>query len=185
MRKYKKEIKDQDVIHGLLNSSPVGRLGTVTHDGYPMIKPLNFAYRDGKVYFHTAREGEKIDDIKRDNRVCFEVDLPIAYVAGDENPCKAEYLYRSVIMKGRAVIVEDKAEKVLALGYLMEKYQPEGGYGAFPEKKLIITGVVRIDIEEITGKEDLGKGETREAVLRALEESENFPLPCGTRLSGI
>ena len=145
-----------------------------------MIKPLNFAYRDGKVYFHTAREGEKIDDIKRDNRVCFEVDLPIAYVEGDENPCKASYLYRSVIIKGRAVIVEDKAEKIQALGYLMEKYQPEGGYDSFPEEKLKITGIVRIDIEEMTGKEDLGKGETREAVLRVLEKKirEFYPRQC-------
>ena len=172
MRQSKKEIENQDVIHGLLNTSHVGRLGTVTRDGRPMIKPLNFAYRDGRIYFHTAREGEKIDDIKRDNRVCFEVDLPIAYIDGDENPCNAKYLYRSVIIKGRAVIVEDKAEKVLALGYLMEKYQPECGYGAFPEEKLNITGIVRIDIEEMTGKEDLGKGETREAVLRVLEKNQ-------------
>ncbi len=102
----------------------------------------------------------KIDDIRRGNRVCFEVDQPIAYVKGTEaDPCNAEYLYRSVIIKGRAYIVENPDERLLGLKSLMEKYQPEGGYGDFTEEKLNITGVVRIDIEEMVGKEDLGKGQ--------------------------
>jgi uncharacterized protein len=176
MRKSNKEIQDESVITGLLHTCSVGRLGTVGKDGYPMIKPLNFAYQDGKIYFHTAQEGEKIDDIRRDNRVCFEVDLPIAYIRGDTNPCQAEYLYRSVIIKGRAHIITDSQEKVFALRKLMEKYQPEGGYGDFPVEKLAITGIVRVDIEEMTGKEDLGKGKLREAVRKALEDKVHLPI---------
>ena len=52
-----------------MNTVPVGR------DGHPMVKPLDFAYHDGNIYFYSAKEGEKIEDVKRDNRVCFEVDL--------------------------------------------------------------------------------------------------------------
>ncbi len=176
MRKGKKEIKDKEVIVELLNACPVGRLGTIGKDGYPMVKPLNFAYYEGKIYFHSAREGEKIDDIRRDNRVCFEVDLPIAFMKGNENPCRAEYLYRSVIIKGRASIIEERTEKIFALKCLMEKYQPGGGYGDFPEEKLRITGIVRIDIEEITGKEDLGKNKMKEAVLKTLEDKSKLPI---------
>jgi nitroimidazol reductase NimA-like FMN-containing flavoprotein (pyridoxamine 5'-phosphate oxidase superfamily) len=177
MRKSKKEIKDKAVIIGLLNTCHVGRLGTIGKDGYPMVKPLNFAYHEGKIYFHTAKEGEKIEDIKRDNRVCFEVDMPIAYVKGTTaNPCKAEYLYRSVIIKGRADIVEDRDERIFALRCLMKKYQPEGGYGGFPEEKLQIAGIVRIDIEEMVGKEDLGKDKLREAVLKALKDKVQLPI---------
>jgi uncharacterized protein len=164
MRKGKKEIKDRAVVIGLLNSCQVGRLGTNSRDGYPMVKPLNFAYADNRIYFHTAKEGEKIGDIKRDNRVCFEVDLPITYVKGDQNPCKAAYRYQSVIIRGRAHIVENRKEQVFGLQCLMQKYQPEGGYGDFPAEKLKITGVVRIDIEEMVGKEDLDKGDIRENV---------------------
>lgn len=100
MRRNEKEIKDMIIIIDVLNRCHIGRLGTIGEDGYPMVKPLNFAYHEetlnppsstygkggmggfavGKIYFHTAKQGEKIDDIKRDNRVCFEVDLPIAYV---------------------------------------------------------------------------------------------------------
>jgi len=176
VRRANKEIKNQDVLIGLLNTSHVGRLGTITGDGYPMVKPLNFVYHGGRIYFHTAKEGEKIDDIRRDNRVCFEVDLPLALVKSKGSPCRAEYLYRSVIVKGRALIVEDLLERTEVLKRLMEKYQPEGGYKDFPEEKLRITGVVRIDIEEATGKEDLGKEEIRETVLKAMADQVHLPI---------
>jgi nitroimidazol reductase NimA-like FMN-containing flavoprotein (pyridoxamine 5'-phosphate oxidase superfamily) len=156
MRKEKKEIRNGAVIDKLLNICPVGRLGTIGKDGYPRIKPLNFFYLDDTIYFHSAKEGEKIDDINRDNRVVFEIDEPMRYVKGDVNPCSAKFLYRSVMVKGKAVVVDDNEERLLALRSLMEKYQPEGGYGEFLPEKLGITAVVRIDIEEITGKEDIG-----------------------------
>ena len=107
MRKEKKEIHNRAVIDKLLNTCPVGRLGTIGKDGYPRIKPLNFVYLDGTIYFHSAKEGEKIDDINRDIRVAFEIDEPLGYVKSDINPCSAKYLYRSVMIKGRAAIVND------------------------------------------------------------------------------
>ena len=176
MRKSNKKITDAAVIIDILNTCHTGRLGTVGADGWPMVKPLNFAYHEGRIWFHCAREGEKLDDIKRDNRVCFEVDLPIAYVKGTpENPCRAEYLYRSVIVRGRAVIVKDQAERLLALDLLMRKYQPEGGYGPYPEEKLALTCIVRIDIEDLSGKEELGKNEIRKHALQFLEEKRPLP----------
>jgi nitroimidazol reductase NimA-like FMN-containing flavoprotein (pyridoxamine 5'-phosphate oxidase superfamily) len=176
MRKHNKEMKDAGVIIELLNSCHVGRLGTIGGDGYPMVKPLNFGYAEGRIYFHTAKEGEKIDDIRRNCRVCFEVDLPIAFVRGDNNPCRAEYLYRSVIIKGTAHIVEDPEERLFGLRCLMQKYQPDGGYGDFSDEKLAITGVVRIDIEEMSGKEDLGRGSVREQALNALAAKSSLPV---------
>ncbi len=166
MRQAKKEIHDAAVMIELLDSCHVGRLATIGGDGYPMIKPLNFAYHGNRIYFHTAREGEKIEHIKRDNRVCFEVDQPVAYVKAKKQPCEAAYLYRSVIIRGRAFLVENASEKLFALTCLMKKYQPEGGYGDYPEKKLAITGVVRIDIGEMKGKEDLGEKRPRERTSR-------------------
>lgn len=176
MRRANKEIQDWTILIGLLQTCPVGRLGTIGKDGSPMVKPLNFSYHDNKIYFHSAPEGEKIDDIKRDNRICFEVDLPIALVKSRGIPCRAEYLYRSVIVKGRAHIVDDPAERLAALRGLMEKYQPEGGYGEFPEEKTAITGIVRIDIEDMTGKEDLGSEGLKDAVMKALKENAHLPI---------
>jgi len=156
MRRKKKEIGCSKIIDDLLASCPVGRLGTNGKDGYPRIKPLNFVYLNGNIYFHSAKEGEKIDDIVRDSRVAFEIDEPIGYMKSNNNPCSAKYLYRSLMMRGKAAIVTDDKESLLALRSLMEKYQPEGGYRDFLPEKLNVTAVVRIDIEEVTGKEDVG-----------------------------
>lgn len=175
MRQKTKEITDRQVIIDLMSSSHVGRLATIGHDGYPHIKPLNFVHLNNRIYFHSAGAGEKIDDILRDNRVAFEVDLPIAMVTSGDSPCRAEYLYRSIVAKGRAVIVDDESERLDALKLLMVKYQPAGGYAHFLEEKVAITTVVRIDLEEVVGKEDLGKEDVREQALKAL--SERVPLP--------
>ncbi|HMN03693.1 MAG TPA: pyridoxamine 5'-phosphate oxidase family protein [Geobacter anodireducens] len=180
MRKANKRITDFGVIRQMLDTCHVGRLGTLGADGWPRIKPLNFAWHEGRIYFHCALEGEKLDDIRHEDRVCFEVDLPIAYVQGTtETPCRAEYLYRSVIMRGRARLVEEPAEKVLALDALMRKYQPGGTWGSYPEEKLAITVIVRIDVEEVVGKEELGKGELRERALAMLASGAPLPAVLG------
>jgi nitroimidazol reductase NimA-like FMN-containing flavoprotein (pyridoxamine 5'-phosphate oxidase superfamily) len=177
MRRHHKRITDLAIIFNLLDTCHVGRLGTISSDGWPMIKPLNFA-RDGwSLYFHCAVDGEKLDDIRRDSRVCFEVDLPIAYVKGTiENPCRAEYLYRSVIIRGRATLVENRAEKIQALDCLMRKFQPGTTFSGYSDDKLDITGIVRIDIDDLSGKEDLGKEDLREQALRAVADGGPFPV---------
>ncbi len=176
MRQLKKKITDPEVVNRLLDEAPVGRLATVGPDGWPMVKPLNFAREGERLYFHCAREGEKLDHIGRDPRVCFEVDLAIAYVKGTaENPCRASYLYRSVIAFGRAHLVEDETERRRALDLLMAKYQPDGGYGDYLPEKVAITAVVRIDIESLSGKEDLGKGDSRARGIALLESGTPLP----------
>jgi len=134
----------------------VGRIATVNRKGFPVIKPVNYLYWDGKIYFHSSMKGEKIRDIRRGSLVCFEVDQPVAYVAAEDSACKANYYYRSVIMKGRAALVNHRVKKLKILERLMEKYQPEGGYVRIPEEILKRTAVVEISIQEITGKEKLG-----------------------------
>ncbi len=175
MRRQEKEVSEKGLVEAFLARLPVGRLVNNRTDGYPRIKPLNFVYYNGFIYFHSARAGEKIDDMARDDRVCFEVDEPIAIVKARKQACEATYLYRSLIIKGRASLVEDTAERYEALVSLMEKYQPQSGYGAFPEEKLALTAVIRIHVEESTMKEDLGKGWVREAVLKGLQEGRPLP----------
>lgn len=180
MRKQNKRITDVNVIIDLLTTCHVGRLGTIGSDGWPMVKPLNFAWHEGRIYFHCALEGEKLEDIRRDERVCFEVDFPVAYVKGTpENPCRAEYLYRSVIVRGRARMVDERREKVLALNALMSKYQPDVEWRDYPEEKLSITGIVRIDVEEMVGKEELGKDAVREKAQQILSGKQHVPVIIG------
>jgi nitroimidazol reductase NimA-like FMN-containing flavoprotein (pyridoxamine 5'-phosphate oxidase superfamily) len=176
MRKAHKEITDRRVVEGLLDACHVGRLGTVGPGGRPMIKPLNFCFHGGHIYFRSAREGEKMAHIATNPRVCFVADLPVALVRARKNPCDCEYLYRSVIAEGRAVVVADEAERREALDALMRKYQPGGGWGDYTEKRLGLTAVVRIEIERMTGKEDLGKGALREAALAVLKGGGPLPV---------
>ena len=156
MRHPEREIKDPETIRAMLERSEVGRMATVNKKGYPVIKPVNFLYLGRKIYIHSSKKGEKVEDIRRGSPVCFEVDEPIAYRAAGEMGCKAGYYYRSIIIKGKASFVGDRRKKIRILETMMGKYQPEGNDWKFEEEVLRKTAVIEIQIKEITGKENLG-----------------------------
>jgi len=156
MRHPERELKDQETIDALLRRAPVGRIATVNQKGIPVIKPVNFLYLDRKIYIHSSVKGEKIEDVKRESPICFEVDEPIAYVMASQVACKASYYYRSIIVKGKAILVKDLNKKLKVLKRMMEKYQPEGNEGGISVEILKKTAVIEILIDEITGKENLG-----------------------------
>jgi nitroimidazol reductase NimA-like FMN-containing flavoprotein (pyridoxamine 5'-phosphate oxidase superfamily) len=156
MRHPDRELKDRETIQAILEQSQVGRIATVNRKGFPVIKPVNYLYRDGKIYVHSSRKGEKISDIHRGSPVCFELDEPIAYVTARESACSGNYYYRSIIIKGKAVLVKHRVKKLNVLEKLLEKYQPEGGSGEFSEEVIKKTGLIEISIQEITAKEKLG-----------------------------
>jgi nitroimidazol reductase NimA-like FMN-containing flavoprotein (pyridoxamine 5'-phosphate oxidase superfamily) len=156
MRHPERELKNRETIIAMLKHSPVGRIATVNHKGFPVIKPVNFIYLRQKIYIHSSTKGEKVEDIQRGSPVGFEVDDPIAYVTTSKAACQANSYYRSLIVKGRASFVKDQDKKMEILEKMMEKYQPEGGYGKFEEKVLRKTAVIEISVEEMTGKENLG-----------------------------
>jgi len=149
-------MKNKETILAILEQAQVGRMATVNGKGFPVIKPLNFLYWEGKIYIHSSTKGEKIEDIQRGSPVCFEVDEPIAYVIASKGACQANYYYRSIIVKGKGSFVENQDIKMKILERMMEKYQPEGGYGEIPTEILKKTAIIEISVEEITGKENLG-----------------------------
>jgi len=155
MRHPERRIGNKETMVAMLKQSPVGRIATINRKGIPVIKPVNFLYLDGRVYFHSSPKGEKISDIRRGSPICFEVDEPIAYVAASGVACESDYYYRSIIIKGEAVLVTDREKKLRILEKMMEKYQPEGGYGRIPEKILRKTALVEISVDQVTGKEKL------------------------------
>src|SRR3989304_1816465 len=101
MRHPERELKDRETIIAMLEKGTIGRIATVNQEGFPVIKPVNFLYWDGKIYLHSSKKGEKIRDIRRGSPVCFEVDEPIAYVSASKGACQANYYYRSIIVKGK------------------------------------------------------------------------------------
>jgi hypothetical protein len=156
MRRPERKIKDDETIKAILERSQVGRLATINRGGYPVIKPVNFLYWDGKIYIHSSKKGEKIRDIRRGSPICFEVDEPIAYIAARGPACTASYYYRSIIIKGKALLVKNQSKKLEILERLMEKYQPEGSYEGIKEETLKKTAVIEIAVQEMSGKENLG-----------------------------
>ncbi len=156
MRHPEREIKNRDTVTGLLRTAHVGRIATINQKGIPIIKPVNFLYLNERIYIHSSQKGEKAEDIKRGSPVCFEVDDPIAYRAAGEMACKAGYYYRSIIIKGKAVFIEDRSRKLAILEKMMEKYQPGGGRWKFEAEVLEKTALIEIQIQEMTGKENFG-----------------------------
>ncbi|ABK77180.1 flavin-nucleotide-binding protein [Cenarchaeum symbiosum A] len=126
------EIRSEERIIEFLGEEHVGRISTVDADGYPQVIPMNFVYMKDAVYMHSHVKGEKLDNIRRDSRAGFEVDREVeflpSYFEDPHDASVADTLYVSVVIKGRAELIDDTAEKAAALNGLMAKYQPEGRY---------------------------------------------------------
>ena len=123
MRRRQSEITDPQEISRILSAATIGRLATLGADGYPYITPVNYVYTNSCIYFHCALRGEKLDNIARDDRVCFEVDIPLAYLDLGFNPdggaCSLHQFYHCVIIRGRARVVPDGDLKPTALNALV------------------------------------------------------------------
>jgi uncharacterized protein len=148
MRRKDKEITDSKSIEEIITRAKVFRLALALDDT-PYIIPLCFGYRAKTIYFHSAREGKKIDIIKKNNQVCFEFDIDYELVES-ENSCKWGMKYRSVIGFGRVTVIENMKEKQEALGIIMGNYSEKSFQ--FPENMVTATLVAKIDIEQISGK---------------------------------
>jgi nitroimidazol reductase NimA-like FMN-containing flavoprotein (pyridoxamine 5'-phosphate oxidase superfamily) len=114
------------------------------------VVPLNFGYTGENLYFHSASEGWKLNILGRNDRVCFLFDIDHQLVRG-EQACDWGMRYRSVIGFGKAALVEDGDEKLLALAAIMEQYGE--GECTFPDKVLAGTTVFKVNIEGMTGKQ--------------------------------
>jgi len=148
VRKKEKEITAHAAIDSIIQKSIVCRLG-LSENNRPYIVPLCFGYRDHTLYFHTAREGKKIEILRKNNQVCFEFDIDQELVTSDQ-ACKFDMKYQSVIGFGRASLVEDPDSKQKALNVIMGHYADQSY--TFPDDILRKTGIIKVEIESISGK---------------------------------
>ncbi len=148
MRRKEKQLSSNDTVKIIMNAE-FGNLATLGQDGYPYAVPLNYAYENGAIYVHSAKAGNKLENILQHNKVCFSI---VGY--SKLLPEKFDTEYDSAVIYGRAVEVTDEAEKKQALALLIEKYS--GGYleqgMAYIEKSNKATAVIKIEIEKMTGK---------------------------------
>ena len=148
MRRKDREITDLAEMEAVLREAQVCRIA-LCDGNEPYVIPLCYAYADNAIWVHSAREGKKIDLIRKNPLCCVEVDNASSPIPADK-PCKWEFRYRSVICTGMARVVVTSAEKNYGLNQIMQHY----GAGAydFTEADLERVCVIKIDITTMTGK---------------------------------
>ena len=150
MRREKQLLSKED-IQAVMVRCTSGVLGCLGDGDYPYVVPLNYVYFKDKIYFHSAKEGHKIDALTKNSKVSFTV-------IDEDTIVSKEYTsyFRSVIAFGKARITEGE-ERLEAFKALVEKFsgdQPEDD-----KHKSVVecmkAHIVAIDVEHITGKESI------------------------------
>ena len=148
MRRKDREITDRAEMEAILAEAQVCRLA-LADGGEPYVVPLCFAYADNAIWFHSAREGKKIDMLRKSPRCCVEVDISGEPIRS-EKPCSWEFRYKSVICTGTTRIADSYGEKKKGLNLIMRHYG--AGEYDFTEADLDRVFVVKIEVERMTGK---------------------------------
>ena len=168
MRRNHSEVTDMKEIQRILSLTNVGRLATNGLDGYPYITPVNFVSLHGNIYFHCAPKGEKLDNLMRDNRVCFEVDVPLSYIDIGLDPnrpiCNLHQFYHCVIIRGSASVVKDGTLKLDALNALIAKHENSNVFQKVTEDMSGYKAceVIEIMPDSLSAKSDLIQNKSEE-----------------------
>ena len=142
MRRADFEVTDPRMITSVLDECDYGVLSLIS-GGEPYGVAVNFAYRDGKLYFHGSLEGRKAEAIGAGAPGSFLAVKPYAYIpsyfSDTRSACPSSRYFASVHAEGDVVRLDDPADKARGLSALMEKMQPEGGYEAIDAANPIYT----------------------------------------------
>ncbi len=150
MRRKDREITEITEMEAIISRADVCRIALTDNDT-PYIVTMNFGYSpDRKFYFHCAREGKKIDMIRKNNNVCFELDTDHELIAGTE-ACDFGMRYSSIIGWGKIFILTGDEEKREGFNSIMQHYSGKSGFSYIPEQ-FDKTTVLRLDILSMTGK---------------------------------
>ena len=153
MRRADREVTDYQQIQSIIEQAKVVHIGMLDNDR-PYVVPMQygFVFSDGTLtlYVHCAKEGRKLDILKKNPYVFIELETNVAIVSGGDIPCKYGSEYASVMGDGTAVIVEDVAEKISGL-QLMMKTQSGRDFEITEQMATSVT-VLRIDVPCVTAK---------------------------------
>ena len=148
MRRKRQQLPNEECIE-ILENSTSGVLAVSGDNDYPYAVPLSYVYRDGKIYFHCAKTGHKLDAIRNNPKASFCI------IAADEViPERFTTHFKSVIAFGTARIMEND-EMRPAIDWLAEKYSPDNEEGRLKEieREYSILCMIEFTIEHLTGKE--------------------------------
>lgn len=148
MRRKDREITDRAEIEAIMRAAKVMHLA-LADNNMPFLVPVFFAYDGTALYFHSAPAGTKVEIMKRNNNVCFEMSMDHGVIAS-EKACDFEARHRTVIGFGKAVFVTDEGEKIRALDSIVAQLSDQKF--DYPKANLERTAVIRIDIASVKGK---------------------------------
>ena len=149
MRRKEREITSRDEIDEILHKGKVLHLALSDDDNTPFLVPLFYAYDGTSLYFHSAKAGTKIEIMKKNNKVCFEVSIDNGIVESDM-ACDFEAAHRTVIGFGTVEFVEEESEKIAVLNSIVAQFTDKKF--EFPKGNLNATAVIRINIVSIKWK---------------------------------
>ncbi|HBT16028.1 MAG TPA: pyridoxamine 5'-phosphate oxidase family protein [Firmicutes bacterium] len=149
MRRHDKEITEKDFLEKILEEELVCRIA-LNDNGKPYLVPMIFGYKDNYLLLHSAKEGKKIEILRKNNEVCFEVESCVELVPS-EIACHWDLKYYCVIGFGRAYFVDDLEEKENSLKIIMDKYSGKKTF-SFPKESINKTEIIKIEINQMTGK---------------------------------
>jgi len=144
-----RKITDIEEIEGIINKAIVCHIGLVD-DKEPYVVPVSFGYERNALYLHGNLKGRKVELIKKNNKVCFEMEVDLELKKAEE-VCDWSMKYMSVIGVGRACILKKEEDKIYALNLITKRYA--GDKLSFPKPKIDRTLVIKVDIESMTGKQ--------------------------------
>ena len=152
MTKREFNITDEQEIRRILDTAKVLRLG-LSVDNEPYIIPLNYGYtmEDGRLtlYMHSAVKGNKLELLRKNPNVCFELDCDNVPFEG-KVACQYGLSYSAISGRGKAVIVEDAEKKMEGMSILMKTQT--GRDFTFNERLVSIVSVIRLDVSEYAAK---------------------------------
>lgn len=158
----KNQVLSHEECLAVLDRGTSGVLAVQGDNGYPYAVPLSYVYENGKLWFHCAREGHKLDAILRDPKVSFCV------VDRDQVvPLEYTTYFRSVVLFGKARVLEEPTEIRAALEKLALRYAPEDSEAhreAILEKELPAVVMVEVTVEHLSGKEAIELVRSRHAL---------------------
>lgn len=150
MRKANQEITDPKTLEAILQKATIVRLAMIDN-GLPYLLPFNFGYSENCIYIHSAPEGKKIDVLRQNPQVCFEVEDLVETVEG-EIACKWSTMYRSVVGYGNVEIVTGFEEKKRGLEIIMSQHGYKGKM-EFDTKEVEFIVLLKLKIDSMTGKQ--------------------------------
>lgn len=148
MRRKDREITNRTEINKIIASANLMRIALVDGD-MPFLVPVFYAFDGSALYFHSAQAGSKIDILKLNNDVCFEISVDNDIIESEE-ACDFEAKHRTVIGLGKALFIEEETEKIKALDMIVGRFTARKF--EYPKANLDRTAVIRIDIKSIKGK---------------------------------